>query len=58
MSKDICVAIITKKFQIVVPKKIREFLKLKSGDYIAFIIEGNEVKIKKAEVIRDIKIKD
>jgi AbrB family looped-hinge helix DNA binding protein len=38
-------SVLTKKFQITLPKKIREILGVKSGERIGFIIEGNEVKI-------------
>jgi antitoxin PrlF len=36
---------ITKKSQITLPKKVREFLKVKPGDQVAFQIEGDEVKV-------------
>ena len=38
-------SVLTKKFQITLPKKIREILGVKSGERIGFIVEGNEVKI-------------
>jgi len=37
--------VLTKKSQITLPKRIREFLKLKPGDQVKFILEDNEVKI-------------
>ncbi|MDI6864522.1 MULTISPECIES: AbrB/MazE/SpoVT family DNA-binding domain-containing protein [Thermodesulfovibrio] len=37
---------LTKKYQITIPKKIREFLKINKGDTVNFIIENNEVKLK------------
>lgn len=37
---------LTKKYQITIPKKIREFLRINRGDTVKFIIEDNEVKIK------------
>ena len=36
---------ITKKSQITLPKKVREFLKVKPGDQVGFQIEDNEVKV-------------
>jgi len=38
-------SVLTKKFQITLPKKIRQILEVKSGERIGFIVEGNEVKI-------------
>jgi antitoxin PrlF len=38
-------SVLTKKFQITLPKTIREILGVKSGERIGFIVEGNEVKI-------------
>jgi AbrB family looped-hinge helix DNA binding protein len=38
-------SVLTKKFQITLPKKIRQILGVKSGERIGFIVEGNEVKI-------------
>ncbi|MDW7998584.1 MAG: type II toxin-antitoxin system PrlF family antitoxin [Thermodesulfovibrio sp.] len=37
---------LTKKYQITIPKKIREFLKIEKGDMISFVIENNEVKLR------------
>lgn len=37
---------LTKKYQVTIPKKIREFLRINKGDTVKFIIENNEVKIK------------
>ncbi len=46
MSKNLASSsVLTKKFQITLPKKIREILGVKSGERIGFIVEGNEVKI-------------
>jgi antitoxin PrlF len=33
-------ASLTSKGQVTIPKKIREFLKLKSGDLVDFIVDG------------------
>jgi len=38
-------SILTQKSQITIPKKIREFLCLKPGEGVAFMIEGDAVKI-------------
>jgi len=38
-------SVLTKKFQITLPKRIRQILGVKSGERIGFIVEGNEVKI-------------
>ena len=38
-------SILTKKSQITIPRKIREFLGLKPGERVAFIVEGDVVKI-------------
>lgn len=45
MSKIITKSVLTKKSQLTLPKKIREFLKVKPGDRIDFKIENTEVKI-------------
>jgi antitoxin PrlF len=37
---------LTSKGQITIPKAIREFLKVKSGDLIDFIIEGDNVLVR------------
>jgi len=37
--------VLTKKSQIILPKKIRDFLKLKPGDQVKFVIEDNVVKL-------------
>ncbi len=37
--------VLTKKSQITLPKRIRDFLKLKPGDQVRLVIEDNEVKI-------------
>ena len=38
---------LTSKFQVVIPKEVRETLNLKEGDYIIFEIDGKKVEIKK-----------
>ena len=37
------------KGQVVIPKDIREMLKIRSGENVVFEIENNEVKLKKEE---------
>jgi len=37
--------ILTKKSQITLPKQVREFLGVKPGEQITFVIEDNSVKI-------------
>jgi antitoxin PrlF len=37
--------VLTKKSQITLPKQVREFLGVKPGDQITFVIEDNSVKI-------------
>ena len=50
MSEKVYLAKMTTKNQVVIPKEIREILGLKPGDYVAFILEGETVRIKKAEI--------
>jgi antitoxin PrlF len=45
MAKVATKSVLTKKSQFTLPKKIREFLKLKPGDRIDFKIEQTSVKI-------------
>jgi len=42
---------LTKKYQATIPKPVREKLNLNAGDAIAFEIEGDEIKIRKATSI-------
>lgn len=41
---------VTRKFQITVPKDIRETLSIHEADYIAVIIDGDEIVLKKLEL--------
>jgi len=41
---------VSSKFQVTIPKEVRERLGLKEGDYVAFIIRDDEVVIKKAKI--------
>ncbi|MBM9521234.1 type II toxin-antitoxin system PrlF family antitoxin [Desulforhopalus vacuolatus] len=39
---------LTKKYQATVPEPVRAKLKLKAGDSIAFIIDNNSIRLRKA----------
>ena len=41
MSKPIAKAMVSRKFQIMIPKKIQERMKIDEGDYIMFFEDGN-----------------
>ena len=41
---------ITRGNQVTIPKEVREFLKVKEGDYIVFIIEDDKVILRKARI--------
>jgi len=45
MPKITDMTVLTKKSQITLPKRIREFLKLKPGDQVKFVLEDNVVQI-------------
>jgi AbrB family looped-hinge helix DNA binding protein len=40
---------ITSKGQITLPKKIRDKLDVRAGDYLAYEVAGNTVKLRKAQ---------
>ena len=42
---------VTAKMQITVPKKVREVLKVKPGDRVLFIMDGDKIVLKKAKII-------
>ena len=42
---------LTKKYQVIIPKAVRAKLDLKAGDVIAFEIENEEIKVRKARSI-------
>lgn len=42
---------LTKKYQATVPEAVRKKLELSAGDTIAFEIDNNEIKIRKAKPI-------
>ena len=41
---------VTRKYQITVPKEIRESLSIREGDYLAVIPHGDELIVKKLEL--------
>jgi len=50
MNKKTFIARLSTKNQVVIPKKIREVLKIGPGDYIAFIIEDDKIILRKARI--------
>ena len=42
---------LTSKYQATIPKAVRNILHLKSGDAIAFDIEGDQVLVRKAQPV-------
>jgi len=42
---------VTSKFQITIPREVRELLGVKRGDVIAFIVENGKVEVKKARIV-------
>jgi len=51
MNKPIAKALVSAKFQIVIPKKVKERLNVEEGDYIMFIEEDNEIHIKVGRIV-------
>jgi len=47
---EVAITKVTRKFQITVPKKIRDALAIKEGDYLAAIVNGDEIVLKKIEM--------
>jgi AbrB family looped-hinge helix DNA binding protein len=41
---------LSKKFQVTVPRKVREFLRLDSGDLLVFTVSKNAIVIKRGEL--------
>lgn len=41
---------LSKKFQITVPKPVREILDLETGNLLVFVVEGKRVVLKRGEV--------
>ena len=46
---EIEVSKISAKGQVTVPQSVREFLSIKSGDIVCYIVSGSQVILKKAE---------
>jgi len=47
MRKIIAVTRLTRKFQATVPVRVRRMLRLKSGDYIVWVLEGDSICVMK-----------
>jgi len=43
MEKPVAKAIVSGKFQIMIPKKIKEKMNIEEGDYIMFFEDGNKM---------------
>ena len=41
---------LSKKFQVTVPRKVRDFLRVGSGDLLVFLVEKNAIVIKRGEL--------
>ena len=39
------------KGQVTIPKRIRDLLNLKNGDYVIFVVNKDEVRIQNSEVL-------
>jgi antitoxin PrlF len=52
MSEIVDVSPISEKGQITIPKEIRDLLKVKPGDKIAFVSKGSDIVVKKAKTKR------
>lgn len=48
---DTATSRLTKKYQATIPEPVRNLLHLKAGDYIVFTIEGNEIRLRKAQLM-------
>jgi antitoxin PrlF len=46
---------VTTKGQVTIPKKIREKLNIQPGDFVLFVRKGNEVVIKPARTLLDLR---
>ena len=51
MDEIIGIAKVTAKMQITVPKSVRKVLKIKPGDRVLFISEGDRIVLRKAKII-------
>ena len=45
--------IVSERFQIVIPKKVRDVLKLEPCDALVFISEGGRMYLEKGEIVRE-----
>jgi len=50
LGENMFLAKVSSKFQITIPKEVRESLGIRPGDYVAFIIKDNEVVMRKAKI--------
>jgi AbrB family looped-hinge helix DNA binding protein len=41
---------ITRKFQVTLPKKVREFLEADNGDFLVFVKDGDTIAVKRGRV--------
>ncbi|MDR0887094.1 MAG: AbrB/MazE/SpoVT family DNA-binding domain-containing protein [Candidatus Nomurabacteria bacterium] len=48
-------SILSSKYQVVIPGKIRAMLNLRSGDRVRYHLENNKIVIEKAETIDDLR---
>jgi len=48
--KDVSHSRLTSKFQATIPKAVRDFMRLDKGDLLVFVINKNEVVLKKGEI--------
>ena len=51
MDRHIAKAIVSGKFQIMIPKRIQEKMKVDEGDFIMFFEEGNKVYIEVGKLV-------
>jgi len=48
MGKILGISKVTRKFQVTIPKQVREIMKITEKDMIVFELEGNKIIIRKA----------
>lgn len=53
MSEDriVGMSVVTRRFQVTIPKEVRELLSLKVGDMIVFVKRGEDIVLKKGKVV-------
>lgn len=49
---------LTSKGQMTIPQRVREYLGLKAGDYLAIRVDGDEVRLKKVQPIKPLSKED